>query len=305
MLFRLRRDLHTARFNFHVRGINSTPPVIGDPNSRLVLVTQLCHRDVSMYLLAVKSLARFVRPKKVCVLDDTTLTDHDRALLRRHIESLDIVPITAVENTACPKGSCWERLLFIADLVASDFVVQLDSDTLTFKNPKDVLMCLEGNISFTLAGDDGEEIVSAQEMSARMKPHARTGTEHVQVVSEANLDRVPSDKPLRYVRGCAAFAGFGKKSFSRKTVEHLSASMANTIGRVKWNEWGSEQVMSCLVVANIPGARVLPFSEYCYHRPELEMEGRTFIHFMGTYRFRLGRYSQLAKRVIRELSSEN
>jgi hypothetical protein len=135
-----------------------------------------------------------------------------------------------------------------------------------------------------------------------MRPHVKDGTEHVQLVAEANMDRVVSDEPLRYVRGCSAFAGFGKSSFSRTTVERLSSRLASAIGPAKWNEWGSEQVTSCLVVANTPGGKVLPFSEYCYHRPELEMEGRTFIHFMGTYRFRLGRYSQLATRVIRELS---
>ncbi len=305
MLFRLRRDFRTARFNFQVRGISSTPPLTGDPGSRVVLVSQVCHRDLSMYLLAVKSLARFVRPKRMFALDDTTLTDADKACLRQHIRALEILPITEVANATCPKGKTWERLLLISDLVASDYVIQVDSDTLTLKEPKDVRTYIESNISFTLPGDQGEHIVAAQEMSRRMKPRVNDGTEHVQLVSEANLERVISDRPLQYVRGCSAFAGFGKNSFSRKTVERLSTSMAGVIGQAKWNEWGSEQVTSCLVVANTPGAKVLPFSEYCYHRPELAMEGRTFIHFMGTYRFRLGRYSQLAKRVIQELSSKN
>lgn len=303
MLFRLKRHLVTARFNFEIRGIASTPPLTSDPGSRVLLVSQVCHRDVAMYVLAVKSLARFVRPKKVLALDDSTLSEADKARLRQHIRSIEILPIAAVENTCCPRGKTWERLLLISDLVPTSYVIQVDSDTLTLKEPNAVLAHIEKNISFTLPGDEGEQIVTAQEMSERMKPRLRDGTEHVQLVSEANLNRVASDKPLRYVRGCSAFAGFGKNSFSRKTVEHFSTSMASTIGQSKWNDWGSEQVTSCLVVANTPGARVLPFSEYCYHRPELDMEGRTFIHFMGTYRFRLGRYAQLAKRVIRELSS--
>jgi len=304
MFFRLKRELVTARFNLDVRKIDSTPSLKGDPRSRFALVSQVCHRDVSMYLLAVKSLARFIHPKKVFVLDDTTLTAHDKDRLARHIDPLDIRPVTAVENSSCPKGKTWERLLLIADLATSDYLIQVDSDTLTLKEPKDVRKYIESNTSFTLPGDDGEDIVSAQDMSSRMKPHVRNGTEHVQLVAEANLDRVPYDKPLRYVRGCSAFAGFGEKSFSRKTVEQFSMAVASTIGQEKWDEWGSEQVTSCLVVANTPGAMVLPFSDYCYHRPELEMDNRTFIHFMGTYRFRLGRYSQLARRVIRELSAQ-
>jgi hypothetical protein len=84
-------------------------------------------------------------------------------------------------------------------------------------------------------------------------------------------------------------------------VEKLSTVMGDTIGHAKWNEWGSEQVASNLVIANTTGAEVLPFRDYCYHRPELDIESRTFVHFMGTYRFRLGRYRRLGRRVVREL----
>jgi hypothetical protein len=178
----------------------------------------------------------------------------------------------------------------------------VDSDTLTLKEPEEVAAFVERNASFTLAGDDGESIVAAAEMAARMKPRVRDGSEHVQRVSEASLDRVFLDGPVRYVRGSSAFAGFGQGSCSRETVERFSMTMASIVGRAKWDEWGSEQVTSNLVVANTPGAEVLGFSEYCYHRPELEVENRTFVHFMGTYRFRLGRYRRLARRVIREMS---
>lgn len=302
MFYRLKRYLATSWFNLGIRRITDTPPVTGDPESRLVLVSQLCHRDVPMYLLAVKSLARFVQPKRVVVLDDTTLTESDKSQLRQHIGPLDILPFTAVENRACPRGKTWERLLLIADLVESDYVVQLDSDTLTLQLPEAVLQHLEKNTSFTLAGDDGEDIVPASETVARMRPRLRDRNEHVQLVSEANLDQVMSVKPLRYVRGSSAFAGFGRNSFSRKSVEDFSMSMAQAIGRPKWDEWGSEQVTSNLVVANTPDAAVLPFSEYCYHRPELALDRRRFIHFMGTYRFRNGRYRRLGRQVIREIS---
>ena len=68
-----------------------------------------------------------------------------------------------------------------------------------------------------------------------------------------------------------------------------------------FGEWGSERVTSCLVVANTPGGRTLPFNRYCYHRPDLSLRERAFVHFTGTYRFRRGRYRRLAQRVVREL----
>lgn len=301
MLYRLRRHLATAWFNLGIRGVDRTPPLICDPGARLVLVTQLCHRDVSMYLLALKSLTRFVRPREVFVLDDGSLTDADRERLGRHVRPLEIIPVSAVANASCPRGKTWERLLFIADRAASDYVVQLDSDTLTFREPAELVRCLAANTSFTIPGDDGEQIVPAAVIATRMAPQARTGTEHVQVVAEARMDRVAAIPSLRYVRGCSAFAGFARGSMGRDTVERLSKAMEAVVGAKKWNEWGSEQVTSNLTVANTPGAEVLPFSRYCYHRPELSLDERVFVHFMGTYRFRLGRYKRLGRSVIREL----
>lgn len=304
MFYRLKRYVANGWFNAGIRGIRRTPPVTCDPESRLVLVSQLCHRDIGMYLLALKSLTRFVAPRKVLILDDSSLTSADKEELRSHVQPVEIRSVHSVETGPCPKGKCWERLLLISESVGSDYIVQLDSDTLTLRPPLDVMRHLADNRSFTLAGDDGECIVSGPAMAARMRPQLNGHHDHVQMVAEASMDQVHHNGLARYVRGSAGFAGFAKESFSRKRVEELSTTMSQAIGHPKWNEWGSEQVASNLLVANTPGAEVLPFRDYCYHRPELEMESRTFVHFMGTYRFRGGRYRRLGQRVVRELMGQ-
>lgn len=58
---------------------------------------------------------------------------------------------------------------------------------------------------------------------------------------------------LRYVRGSASFTGFPQNSFTRDFVEGISSEMHAAIGS-KWEEWGSEQVMSNIVAANIANA---------------------------------------------------
>jgi hypothetical protein len=301
MLHRLRKRLAAAWFDLGVRGIDRTSPVRSGSAQGPVVVTQVCHRDVSMYLLALKSFARFVPPRRVVVLDDGSLSRADRDRLRRHVHPVDILPVSSVANPTCPHGKTWERLLFIADLAPSEYVVQLDSDTLTLAEPREMIQCIADNASFTILGDEGEAVVSASEIADRMRPKVSGGQTHVQVIAEARMDEVAGIPNLRYVRGCSAFAGFARGSMERETVERFSKALEATVGSTKWKEWGSEQVTSCLVVANTPGGRTLPFARYCYHRPELSLDGRSFVHFIGTYRFRLGRYRRLGQRVIHEL----
>ena len=68
----------------------------------------------------------------------------------------------------------------------------------------------------------------------------------------------------------------------------------------KWSEWGSEQVMSNIVVANIPGAIVLPHPKYadCH---KMQSEVTEFIHFIGNCRFDDGNYARLGAQVIARL----
>ena len=68
----------------------------------------------------------------------------------------------------------------------------------------------------------------------------------------------------------------------------------------KWAEWGSEQVMSNIVVANIPNAIVLPHPKYadCH---KMKADVTEFIHFIGSCRFDGGNYGRLAAQVIATL----
>ncbi|MFB3064989.1 MAG: hypothetical protein ACE10D_00610, partial [Planctomycetota bacterium] len=74
MFYRLRQAWHRSHFNRRVRGILSVPPVRSGAPDGPTVVTQLCHADVFMYLVAIHSLARHVTPRRVVVLDDESLT---------------------------------------------------------------------------------------------------------------------------------------------------------------------------------------------------------------------------------------
>ncbi len=296
---RLKSNMDRWWFNQRCVGIFDTPPVVCNPSSRIVLVSQLYHPDTTMYLLAAKSFARFVRPREFVIVDDG-LTEQDKAVLEKHLGAVRIVRTGDVEVGACPRRGCWERFLTLSEESRGSYVIQLDSDTLTLTRPDEVLDCIASARSFTLGTFSGMKFVSVSE-AAR---HARKSeSDHVQSVAERSLDRIDSASVRRYVRGCAGFAGFAPGALPREGIEQFSREMQGLLGERKWREWGSEQVASNYMVANAPNAIVLPVDRYPFWMPGVDMSSTVLAHFFGTFRFQGGMYLDTSRRIIRELGS--
>ena len=300
MFFRARRAFGRAWFDFNCRALLRTAP-IHTSDDRVTLVSMLCHGEGSMYLLAVKSFcAQLGRCPKVVVLDDGSLTQSDAATLHAHIPGARIVPIGSVAPERCPKGSCWERLLLIADLVQESYVVQLDADTLTANSISEVARCIEEDRSFTLLGDGSypeiEPMLHACERSRSNR------SPMVQAVCERSFDQLPECASLQYVRGNAGFTGFARGSIDREKIAWFSDRM-RSIAHDKWDEWGSEQVASNLLIANSPGAQVLPFPKYLSYwaHAGVPYDAASFIHFIGPHRFANGFYIECAAKAIAAL----
>jgi hypothetical protein len=299
MFYKLKDRMRRARFAGACRGVLRTAPVSLAVGSDVVLLSQLQHKDVLMFLLAVKSFARRVGPHAVYVLDDGSLSADDRAVLGEHIPGLTVLELAEFRSSACPSGGTWERLLAISSLVRDHYVIQLDSDTLTIGPIVEVRDCIERQAAFTIGTWDKQKIETMRERCETAAKLAPQAAGHIQVAAESHFDRLCDFGSLRYVRGCSGFAGFARRSFTREFVEEISAQMRSALGD-RWSEWGSEQVMSNIVVANIPGAVVLPHPKYadCHKmKPQLT----EFIHFIGSCRFDGGNYARLGTQVITTL----
>lgn len=299
MIARIRRKIDRAWFNFRCSGIFNTPPVKCDPDSDILIVSQLHHPDMTMYMLATKSFARFVRPQGFVIVDDGLLPE-DRRILSAHFDSIRFVPSKDVELGACPAGGCWERLLTLSQVNSDHYVIQLDADTLTLSEPVEVLQCLAQNRSFTLGTSTGREIVGFSEASRFA--HENTSN-HVQNHAERALASYPGQEHLRYVRGCAGFTGFAKGQLPPEKIQAFSTGMEKLLGKEKWREWGTEQVTSNYMAANAPDSMVLPVERYPFWRPDVGIAKAVFVHFFGSFRFMGGVYTRQALRVIRQLSS--
>jgi len=297
MFYRQKNQFQRWWFDRAIRSVRDTPAIqlSSDPAAPLVL-SQLQHKDVLMYLAAIKSFARQVPVGEVHVLDDGSLTPRDHATLARHVPGVTLHRIVDFREPDLPVGGTWERLTAIARLSASRYVVQLDADTLSLDALPEVCAAIRDGAAFSIGTWDGQQIEGAHERAATARKHLQGGQPHVQVLAEAHFDRFESAATLRYVRGCSGFSGFAPGPGKLDLMRTLSVRMQALIG-ARWMEWGSEQVMSNLVVANQPNAIVLPHPDYA--DCEKMQPGRTrFVHFIGTCRFRRGVYAEQVRKTL-------
>jgi hypothetical protein len=286
-------------FDWTTRSIFDTPPVVCDPGSPVVVLSMAYHADLTMYLIAAKSFARHLRPRRFVVVDDG-LTAQDRQLLRHHLGQVEFLPTREVDVGRCPRRGCWERLISIARLCGQHYVIQLDADTVTRARPQEVLDCVAGNRSFTMGTQDGQQVVSALE-AARFVEHVEDT--HVQILAERALATLPDVERRRYVRGCAGFAGFARGAFDFEQLEAFSLYMQSAIDADNWSRWGSEQVASNYIIANAPDPHVLSVAHYMNWVPPLNIEQAQFLHFIGVHRFEGKQYIRQSRRAIAQCAA--
>jgi hypothetical protein len=296
-----------SMYNHLCRGIFATPPIVARQDG-VVIFSMIGTAVMIPYMIAIKSLHHHLQRGRVVVMDDGTLTDADRVLLRHHLDSPQILSLKDVDVGPCPRGGTWERLLTILDMAADDYVIQLDSDTVTLGPVPHVLEAIDANRSFTLLGAETpvQEILPVDIFTRRFfpggEPAAEDFTGHIQGATESVLARmaVPGlDRP-RYVRGCSGFTGFARGSDRRLAMAFSQAASA-VLGVKRWHEWGTEQVTSSFVIANSDNAMVLPPALYEDYWGTAPAADARFLHFIGTYRWHAWEYQQHCLSAIRDL----
>lgn len=295
MMYRIRNALTKAWFNSRCAGILKAPPIRPSMSGALI-VSAVGNKDVLMYLVALKSFYRYFGIGEVMLLVQDDCPAENIELLEQHARPLRIVRDSQVLRGQCPSGGTWERLVTIVRECENRFVIQLDSDTVTFNEIPEVLDCFNANRSFTIGTWADQEI---EPMTAPCERAKRSSSTHVQILAEQSFERLPDVGTLRYVRGQSSFFGLAKGSCSFEQLEQFSTRMETLVGHAKWREWGSEVVGSNFLVANAPEARVLPFPKYASYYPQTaRYEDSSLVHFEGTNRFRNGLYVRTARKMI-------
>lgn len=282
--FRLRNRIDQRRHDAACRPVLNTAP-IAPADDGLVIFSMMGTAVLLPYLIAVKSLWTHLRRGQVVILSDGTLTQADRALLAHHCGNPQIIDIADVDTTGFPVGGTWERLLTILDMRRTDYVIQLDSDTVTLGRPDVVANAIEQNVSFTLLG--GAEWAIGAQTCAQFTPPSvvpASAEGHIQTRMERVLGQIADADRLRYIRGCSGFTGFARGDGGRALASHFASEMQRLLGHEAMHEWGTEQVTSSFLIANDPGAVLLPYRQYGNYWGEPWDADCRFMHFVGAHR---------------------
>jgi hypothetical protein len=305
MIDRLLRKAREALHLRAARAVLATPPIVPTAD-RVVIFSMIGTRVLLPYLVAVKSLHARLGIGRIAILDDGSLTTADKAVLAHHLANPEIRSIRDVDTGRCPHGGTWERLLTLLDLRADDYVIQLDSDTVTIGDVPEVLAAIEGNYGFTLLGgpeSEGVGILPLPDFAQWRYPNgAPPGASHIQTAIEARFAAYPDAARHKYVRGCSGFTGFARGGpLGRAEAERFSRACEALVGKERWKEWGTEQVTSSFLLANEPGTRPLPYARYLnYWKQEIEADAR-FLHFVGTNRYSNAEYRDRTRQAIAAL----
>jgi hypothetical protein len=302
VFYRLKQQAGRAWFNWQIRDIHKTPPMpVVDAPWSIVSLLGKPNPDILMYILSMKSFYRRLRQGKIIVItDQETLATH-RKTLEHHFPGIRFEMLDKIDPSPCQRGGTWERLVYIVRRSAQEYVIQLDSDTLTIGNDIwEVIDCVNRNVSFTYA-DNIQPIKTLPEIAQEAKAES---SNYIGDVLERTFSNWPEAETLKYVRGSSGFSGFAKGQFSIAVLETFHEQMKQSLG-LRWKEWGTEQSASNFMIANARDAMILPFPDYASWPLRERDEQTKLIHFIGSNRFQGNYFANQGKRIIGEICTSS
>jgi hypothetical protein len=297
MLYKIRRTVNYLHFNHLVRDIHDTAPLKIEDSQLRILSMVAIPRDIPMYLMAAKLLYKRLGHGRFLMLPDAPISPSWRDRIMRHLGGgVEFLDLSAIPVGRCQRGGCWERLLACVDHSTQHYVIQMDSDTLAFRDLPEVAEAVRSNRAFTLGNGIPRQTLTE---AAAWIATDRSASTHINDVAQAAFTRYPNADGLYYIRGSAGFAGFAAGAVGRAMVEDFHATMEGLVGTQRWREWGTEQLASNFIIANSPDPLVLPHPRYSTVPRGADMSEVAFGHFIATGRFVGQRMAKAGRALIR------
>jgi hypothetical protein len=179
-LRRVYKHLYRKSLNRRHAAILKTRSTKCNPGARVELHTLTGHDHLHMYLTMLKSFLRFHDDIAVVAHDgDNTITEDDKALLRRHIEGIEIFDKAtadrAIQTTLAAFPRCLEyrsRIVNAAELL--DFNVLARREKLVLVNSDVLFLETPRRLVDWIMSDSSEIIAVYEERPARQKEDLTT-----------------------------------------------------------------------------------------------------------------------------------
>lgn len=247
--------------------------------------------DFKLYILAIKALYRRLGKGQIVALTDG-VSESGKALIRKHVPAIELVPVESIDTGRIQRGGTWERLLYCVDRSAANYVIQMDADVLCVGPIPEVIAAVESNRAFTLA--DG---IPKKPLCDWVDDAIARKSDNIVLEFEKRGPDFPDSDKLMYLRGSSGFTGFAKGVVDRKFLEHFHDMGASILGP-RWSEWGTEQIASNFSVANSPGSVGLPKPKYLTWERHVLPAELSLLHFLGYCRFDKGVFARFANQEI-------
>lgn len=275
----------------------------------VILVSQVHHAAIDMSVISLKSFMHHSKIDNIHVIDDGSLTEQDHQLLRGQFTNIKIVPISSIDTKNCPTGGTWERLIYIAQLAKTNYVIQVDSDVLTTAPIFEVNEAINQNISFIIG--DGPTWNKKVPISLMAKTAKAWNSTHIQGRVEEKLTELTNHKLTHYIRGCSGFCGFAVNQDLEEFICDISQQMQAILGKEAWSKWGTEQVTSNMAISSYIDQLILPWPKYQnYGFPHYSHQLEDFngqvslIHFIGSNRHKDAIYLKLVQQFINSVTTK-
>jgi hypothetical protein len=143
--------------------ILKTPCFECNPDAEVEIHSLTCHRDLNIYLLAIKSFLRFYNDVAVIVHDDGSLNNKDILMLKKHIKNIKIItkkeadekvnlflknkPNCKYFRNICPIA---KQLFDYTVLSKNKKIISLDSDIIFLKKPDEVIKWIKNKTNLII-----------------------------------------------------------------------------------------------------------------------------------------------------------
>lgn len=144
-----------------LKGALLTRAINADEKSKITICSLLCHNDVLMYILNVKSFYYYLDyPCRIAVYDDGTLTEKDFLLLKKHIIGVEIIKAKEADEIVVPflknkkfnncikireEAIMIRKLIDVNILSKTEKIITFDPDIFFFREPKEVKEWIEND----------------------------------------------------------------------------------------------------------------------------------------------------------------